>query len=87
MSSPYLTVQKVTESPTRTIRVKWSFGLAANDKRREEVACSVGPFLTFLPCPTGTKTSAVCPRQGSFSFSLKILPTKSRQLRRRRRYL
>ena len=51
-----------------TVRLKWSFGLAANDKRIEGVARSVGPLLTFLPCPTGTKTSAVCPLQGSFLY-------------------
>ena len=48
MSNLYLTVEKVTESLVGNIKVKMSFGLAANDKRREGVACSVGPLLTFL---------------------------------------
>ena len=38
MSNPYLAVEKVTESVLETVNVKWSFGLAANDKRREGVA-------------------------------------------------
>jgi len=48
MSNPYLAVEKVTESLVRNIRVKSSFGLAANDKRREGVARSVGPLLISL---------------------------------------
>ena len=38
MSNLYLAVEKVTESLVGNIKVKVSFGLAANDKRREEVA-------------------------------------------------
>jgi hypothetical protein len=38
MSNLHLTVEKVTESLVGNIKVKWSFGLAANDKRREAVA-------------------------------------------------
>jgi hypothetical protein len=38
MSNPYLAVEKVTESLLGTVRVKMSFGLAANDKSREGVA-------------------------------------------------
>ena len=49
MSNPYLAVEKVTESLVGNIKVKVSFGLAANDKRREGVARSVGPLLTYLP--------------------------------------
>ena len=37
MSNPYLAVEKVTESLLGTVRVKMSFGLAANDKSREGV--------------------------------------------------
>ena len=70
MSNPYLAVEKVTESLVGNTKVKLSFGLAANDKRREGVARSVGPLLTYLPdCPSGTKTSAVYPLQGSFFSS------------------
>ena len=59
MSNLYLTVEKVTESLVGNIKVNVSLGLAANDKRREGVARSVGPLLTYLPdCPSGTKTSA-----------------------------
>ena len=69
MSSPYLAVEKVTESLVENIKVKLSLGLAANDKRREGVARSVGPLLTYLLCPTGTKTSACFyPLQGSFLY-------------------
>ena len=49
MSSPYLAVEKVTESRLGNIKVKVSLGLAANDKRREGVARSVGPLLAYLP--------------------------------------
>ena len=49
MSNLYLAVEKVTESLVRNIKVKLSFGLAANDKHREGVARSVGPLLTYLP--------------------------------------
>ena len=49
MSNLYLTVEKVTESLVGNTKVKLSFGLAANDKRREGVARSVGPLLTYLP--------------------------------------
>ena len=38
MSNPYLAVEKVTESLVGNTKVKLSLGLAANDKRREEVA-------------------------------------------------
>ena len=48
MSNPYLAVEKVTESLLGTVKVRWSFGLAANDKRREGVARSVGPLLNSL---------------------------------------
>jgi len=55
MSNLHLAVEKVTESLLGTVKVRWSFGLAANDKRREGVARSVGPLLTYLPdCPSGT---------------------------------
>ena len=37
MSNPYLPVEKVTESLRKTITLMLSFGLAANDKRREGV--------------------------------------------------
>ena len=37
-SNPYLAVEKVTESLVGNTKVKLSLGLAANDKRREEVA-------------------------------------------------
>jgi len=37
MSNPYLPVEKVTESLRKTITLVLSFGLAANDKRREEI--------------------------------------------------
>ena len=49
MSNLYLAVEKVTESLLGNIKVKVSLGLAANDKRREGVARSVGPLLTYLP--------------------------------------
>ena len=55
MSNLHMAVEKVTESLLGTVKVRWSFGLAANDKRREGVARSVGPLLTYLPdCPSGT---------------------------------
>jgi hypothetical protein len=76
VSNLYLAVEKVTESLAGNIKVNLSLGLAANDKRREGVARSVGPLLTFLPCPTGTKTSAVYPLQGSFWFQLDVGPFK-----------
>ena len=67
MSKLYLTVEKVTESLVGNIKVNVLLGLAANDKPREGVARSIGPLLTYLPdCPSGTKTSAVYPLQGSF---------------------
>ena len=67
MSNPYLAVAKVTESLLETFKVKMSFGLAANDKRREGVARSVGLFSHTFLCPTGTKTSACFySLQGSF---------------------
>ena len=53
MSNPYLAVEKVTESLVGNINMKWSFGLAANVKRREGVARSVGPLLTYLPMSNG----------------------------------
>ena len=49
MSNLHLAVEKVTESLLGNIKVKVSLGLAANDKRREGVARSVGPLLTYLP--------------------------------------
>lgn len=49
MSNPYLAVEKVTESLYVVIKVVLSLSLAANDKRREGVACSVGPLLKYLP--------------------------------------
>ena len=53
-------VEKITESLVENINVKWSFGLADNDKRREGVTCSVGPLLTYLPnVQQETKTSAL----------------------------
>ena len=48
MSNLYLAVEKVTESLLGNIKVKVSLGLAANDKRREGVARSVGPLLISL---------------------------------------
>jgi len=55
MSNLHLAVEKVTESLVGNISMRVSFGLAANDKRREGVARSVGPLLTYLPdCPSGT---------------------------------
>jgi len=51
MSNPYLAVEKVTESLVGNIKVTVLLGLAANDKRREGVASSVGPLLTYLPRP------------------------------------
>jgi hypothetical protein len=47
MSNLHLAVEKVTESLVETFKVKMSFGLAANDKRREGVARSVGPLLKY----------------------------------------
>ena len=62
MSDPYIAVEKVTESVWATVNVKWSFGLAAYDKRIEGVACprdsshipsyvqqELRPLL-FIPC-------------------------------------
>jgi len=55
MSNLHLPVEKVSESLVGNISMRVSFGLAANDKRREGVARSVGPLLTYLPeCPSGT---------------------------------
>ena len=53
MSNLYLAVEKVTESLLGNIKVKVSLGLAANDKRREGVARSVGPLLTYRPMSNG----------------------------------
>ena len=47
MSNLHLAVEKVTESLVETFKVKMSFGLAANDKRREGVARSVRPLLKY----------------------------------------
>ena len=58
MSNLHLAVEKVTESLVETFKVKMSFGLAANNKRREGVASSVGPLLTYLPMSNRNKTSA-----------------------------
>ena len=68
MSNLCRPVEKVTESLVGNIKLKLSFYLTVNDKRREGVACSVGPLLTYLPeFLSGTKTSVFCvPRQGSF---------------------
>ena len=49
MSNLCLAVEKVTESLVGNTKVKLSFGLAANDKRREGVARIVGPLLRYLP--------------------------------------
>lgn len=49
MSNLHLADEKVTESLVESFKVKMSFGLAANDKRREGVARSVVPLLTYLP--------------------------------------
>ena len=50
MSNLHLTVEKVTEYLLETFKMKMSFGIAANDKRREGVARSVGPLLAVLFC-------------------------------------
>ena len=68
MSNLYLAVEKVTESQFGIVIMRVSLGLAANDKRREGVAVTHGLFSHTFLCPTGTKTSAVCPLQGSFSY-------------------
>ena len=73
MSNPYLAVEKVTESLVGNTKVKLSLGLAANDKRREEVAFTQGLFSHTFLYPTGTKTSAVCPLQGSFLTKIKTI--------------
>ena len=49
MSNLYLAVEKVTESLVGTTNVNLSLVLEASDKRREGVASSVGPLLTYLP--------------------------------------
>ena len=49
MSHTYLAVEKVTESQLGIVIMKLSLGSAANDKRREGVARSVGSLLTYLP--------------------------------------
>jgi len=48
MSNLDLVVEKVTESLVGNIKVTVLLGLAANDKRREGVARSVGPLLISL---------------------------------------
>ena len=48
-SNPYLAVEKVTESLVGTTNVNLSLVVEASDKRREGVARSVGPLLTYLP--------------------------------------
>ena len=65
MSHTYLAVEKVTESQLGIVIMKLSLGLAANDKRREGVARSVGPLLTYLPdCPSGTRPLLFIPCRG-----------------------
>ena len=49
MSNLHLAVEKVTESLVGTTNVNLSLVLEASDKRREGVARSVGPLLTYLP--------------------------------------
>ena len=73
MSNPYLAVEKVTESLVGNTKVKLSLGLAASDKRKEGVARSVGPLLTYLPMSNRNTTSAVCPLQGSFLTKIKTI--------------
>jgi len=68
MSNLHLAVEKVTESLVGNTKVKLLLGLAASDKRREGVARSVGPLLTYLPMSNWSETSAVCLLQGSFSY-------------------
>ena len=46
----YLTVEKVTDSLHRSFTLVPSFGLAANDKRREEVCFTYEPLLAVLFC-------------------------------------
>ena len=53
MSNLYLAVEKVTESLVGTTNVNLSLVLEASDKRREGVARSVGPLLTYLPKSNG----------------------------------
>ena len=50
MSNLYLTVEKVTDSLHRSFTLVPSFGLAANDKRREEVCFTYEPLLAVLFC-------------------------------------
>ena len=50
MSNLYLTVEKVTDSLHRSCTLVPSFGLAANDKRREEVCFTYEPLLAVLFC-------------------------------------
>ena len=71
MSNPYLAVGKVTESLVGNTKVKLSLDLTVNDKRREGVACSVGPLLTYLPeFLSGTKTSVCLSQCRGLSFSV-----------------
>ena len=53
MSNLYLAVEKVTESLVGTTNVNLSLVLEASDKRREWVARSVGPLLTYLAMSNG----------------------------------
>ena len=50
MSNLHLTVEKVTDSLHRSFILVPSFGLAANDKRREEVCFTYEPLLSVLFC-------------------------------------
>ena len=50
MSNLYLPVEKVTGSLHRCFTLVPSLGLAANDKRREEVCFTYGPLLAVLFC-------------------------------------
>ena len=71
MSNLCRPVEKITESLLGNTKVKLSLDLTVNDKRREGVACSVGPLLTYLPeFLSGTKTSVCLSQFRGLSFSV-----------------
>jgi hypothetical protein len=69
MSNLYLAVEKVTESLVGTANVNLSLVLEASDKRREGVARSVGPLLTYLPMSNGNYDLCCLSPAGVFFMS------------------
>ena len=79
MSNPYLPVEKVIESPAKSITLRLSLGLAASDKSQRRGLSSPTKLFLFPPTGAASCTSLsedlCCPIvvQGSFIASQKTV--------------